>query len=219
MVALIEARDVHHSFGGQAVLALDALTLHQGEQHLLLGPSGCGKTTLLHILCGLLLPDRGQVRIAGQELTQMRSAQRDRLRGQRIGLVFQNLHLMGSVSVLQNLALARHFGRRAPDRALALRLLDQLGLSHRAEAMPAQLSQGEAQRVAIARALVNQPDVLIADEPTSSLDDAHAHDVIGLLQGTAEQEGAALLIVTHDQRLKDRFASATTLTPPSRVTA
>lgn len=217
MERLIEARNVRHGFGGEPVLALDQLTLEQGEQHLLLGPSGCGKTTLLHSLAGLLLPEAGSVHINGQDLRALSNAQRDRFRGQHIGLVFQRLHLVTAINVLQNLALARHFGRRPPDRARALRLLDQLGLAHRAKAMPATLSQGEAQRVAIARALINQPAILLADEPTSSLDDDHAREVIGLLRAASEREGSALLVVTHDQRLRDQFPHATHLRRPEAL--
>lgn len=214
MPTLIEAEGIRHSYGGQPVLALDHLQLDTGQQHLLLGPSGCGKTTLLHILAGLLLPDAGSIRIAGQDLRALGPAARDRFRGQHIGLVFQRLHLVGAVNVLQNLALARHFGRRAPDHSRALALLEQLGLGHRAHAMPDTLSQGEAQRVAIARALVNQPAILLADEPTSSLDDDNAQEVVALLRDASEREGAALLVVTHDQRLRTHFPDATLLARP-----
>lgn len=214
MPPLIEAQNIRHGFGGQAALALDRLNLDAGQAHLLLGPSGCGKTTLLHILAGLMLPDAGSLRIAGQDLSALGPAARDRFRGQHIGLIFQRLHLVGAVNVLQNLLLARHFGRRPPDRPRALALLDQLGLAHRAHAMPDTLSQGEAQRVAIARALINQPAILLADEPTSSLDDDNAQEVISLLRDASEREGAALLVVTHDQRLRAHFPDATLLKRP-----
>ena len=214
MPALIEAHDIRHGFGGQPALALDHLHLEAGQAHLLLGPSGCGKTTLLHILAGLLMPDSGSLHIAGQDVRALGPAVRDRFRGQHIGLIFQRLHLLGAVNVLQNLMLAQHFGRRPPNRSRALALLDQLGLAHRAHAMPDTLSQGEAQRVAIARALVNQPAILLADEPTSSLDDDNAQEVIALLRDASEREGAALLVVTHDQRLRAHFPDATLLARP-----
>ena len=214
MPALIEAQDIRHGFGGQPALALDHLHLEAGQAHLLLGPSGCGKTTLLHILAGLLMPDSGSLHIAGQDVRALGPAACDRFRGQHIGLIFQRLHLLGAVNVLQNLMLAQHFGRRPPNRSRALALLDQLGLAHRAHAMPDTLSQGEAQRVAIARALVNQPAILLADEPTSSLDDDNAQEVIALLRDASEREGAALLVVTHDQRLRAHFPDATLLARP-----
>lgn len=219
MPALIEASALRHHYGDRTVLSLDALSLEAGAQHLVLGPSGCGKTTLLHALAGLMLPDAGSIRIDGQDLRVLSNAQRDRFRGRHIGLIFQRLHLISAVSVLRNLALARHFGRKPPDRARALALLDALGLAHRADAMPAELSHGEAQRVAIARALINQPRILLADEPTSSLDDANAREVIQLLRTASEREGATLLVVTHDQRLRDRFPSATLLQAPEAAAA
>ena len=196
---------VAQQFGGRTVLEVAAWTVAPGRHSLVLGPSGCGKSTLLHLIAGLLLPSRGRILVAGRDLAALRRAERDRFRGQKIGIVLQNLHLIGAISVRDNLRLARSLASLPDDRERLAQLLDELGLRALADRRPAQLSQGEAQRVAIARAVLNRPALILADEPTSALDDANCEAVVRLLLEQAEGSCATLVIATHDQRLLPLF--------------
>lgn len=192
-------------YAGRCVLKLSEYRAAAGEHHLIIGPSGSGKTTLLHALAGLQRPSAGRVEVSGRNLCGMSEAERDRFRGNNIGIVFQRLHLIGSLTVCENLLLARYLGRQPQQVERVQALLAELGLGQRLHARPHELSLGEAQRVAIARAVINRPRLLLADEPTSSLDDANAQRVIALLCGRAEALGATLLVVTHDARIQDYF--------------
>lgn len=176
----------------------------KGETLLITGKSGSGKTTLLHLLAGILRPSKGSVWIDGLEMAKIHGSTLDRFRSQRIGLVYQKPHFVASLTVLDNLLLPPFFGqkRSAPEHLQAL--AEQLGIEHTLSKKPAQLSLGEQQRVGIARALVNTPPILLADEPTSALDDENGGRVFELLQEQALKNGASLLIVTHDNRLKSR---------------
>jgi putative ABC transport system ATP-binding protein len=180
-----------------------------------LGLSGSGKSTLLHLIAGLLQPTRGQILVAGCDVTALRPVELDRFRGQTIGIVLQNLHLISAISVRDNLRLARSLAGLAEDRARLDRLLDELGLAGLADRRPPDLSQGEAQRVAIARAVINRPALILADEPTSALDDGNCAAVLRLLREQAEASGATLVIATHDQRLSPHFDQRLTLAAPS----
>ena len=188
----------------EPVVDLASLRLDAGRTCALIGPSGCGKSTLLHLIAGLLRPQAGSVRIAGQDLGGLHGAALDRFRGRHLGIVFQRLHLLPSLSVLDNLLLAQRLARVVVDPQAAQRSLEALGVGDRARARPAQLSRGQAQRVAIARALVHRPALLLADEPTSSLDDAHATTVLELMVRQSREHQAGLLLVTHDQRVRGR---------------
>jgi putative ABC transport system ATP-binding protein len=178
---------------------------------LLLGESGTGKTTLLHLLAGMLRPSTGSVIVDQQDLTRLRKAEADRFRGARIGIVFQTAHFVESLTVEDNLILPQYLSGRTVNRLKAAELLRRMNLHHKLKQSPKALSIGEQQRVAIARALINEPVMVLADEPTSALDDKNARQVIDLLEEQASLTGAALVIVTHDQRLKDRFAQRVTL--------
>jgi len=193
--------------GSSEVVALDALDLEATGNLLVIGPSGCGKTTLLHLIAGLLVPTRGNVVICGEDVTAMTAAGRDRFRGRNIGMVLQQFHLLPSLSALQNLTVAQRAAGRAVDREAAAALLAALGVDSRPDAYPHQLSVGQQQRVAIARALINRPALLLADEPTSNLDDEAADAVAQLLLEASREHGTALVIATHDGRLRKRFAT------------
>lgn len=192
--------------GGEEVLSLDGLDLEANGNVLIIGPSGCGKTTLLYLIAGLLLPSRGKIVIRGQDLTQLTPAQRDRFRGSHIGIVLQQFHLLPSLTALQNLLVAQSAVGRPVDRAGALAMLSALGVNARPDAFPHELSVGQQQRVAIARALVNRPALLLADEPTSNLDDESCAAVADLLLGASQEHHTSLVIATHDSRIRDRFA-------------
>ncbi len=202
---MIELRDVRHAYAGQTVLDVPHYAAGQGEHHLILGLSGSGKTTLLHILAGLLKPTQGTVMVAGQDLMKLAGHALDRFRGQHIGIVFQELHLLPTLTVVDNLLIAQYLAGESQNRAHAMEVLESLDLADKANAYPAELSVGQRQRVAIARAVMNRPQVLLADEPTSALDDVRSQQVLDLLAAQAEQVGATLVIATHDQRIKDHI--------------
>ena len=184
----------------------------QGERMLLLGQSGTGKTTLLHVLCGMLRAQAGTVEVAGRDLRASSDRDLDVWRGQELGIVFQRAHFVQSLSLEENLALPHQLTQgRVPAEVLErmASMLDRLGIAHRAQARPHELSVGEQQRASIARALLHQPKVVFADEPTSALDDENAVAVMDILD--REAADATLVVVTHDQRLKDRYPHCVTL--------
>jgi ABC-type lipoprotein export system ATPase subunit len=187
------------------ILSIDHFALKIRESMAVLGPSGCGKTTFMHLIAGLLRPQNGSVKINGTDITALSETSVDRVRGQNIGIVFQQLHLVPSISVIDNLLLGQRLARVPTDRPFAVELLTQLGLAHLIEQMPGKLSQGESQRVAIARAVAHRPSLLIADEPTSALDRANADDALGVLQELTYTNASALIIVTHDERVRGSF--------------
>ncbi|WP_286756847.1 ABC transporter ATP-binding protein [Roseivirga sp. UBA838] len=202
---MIFINDLAFGYASHKVLSIPQLQVEEGKHLLILGASGSGKTTLLHILGGLLAPQEGTVRIGQTDLYRLSGAQRDKYRGQNIGLIFQKAHLISALSVQDNLLLAQYLAGMAQDRGRVKEVLTNLGLADKLHKKVKALSQGEQQRVTIARALLNRPRVILADEPTASLDDTNAHKVIDLLKSQAEQNNASLLIATHDQRVKDQF--------------
>lgn len=173
---------------------------------LILGQSGVGKTTLLHLLAGLLRPQAGEIWVGDTALSRLSTRALDRFRGRNIGLVFQQGHFVQALTVGKNLQLTQFLAGKKQSRSQAEALLERLGLKGKYDEPTHRLSLGEQQRVSIARAVLNQPQVLLADEPTSALDDQSTEEVINLLTESAREAGAALVIVTHDQRLKERFA-------------
>lgn len=204
-------RELRHAYDGAEVLNVPAWEVGQGSQWLILGPSGSGKTTLLHILAGILKPTAGSVSVAGADIGALPANELDRFRGRHIGLVLQRLHLMGSLRVIDNLLLAQYLAALPQDAAGARSVLAGLGLGERISAFPHELSFGQAQRVAVARAVVNKPKLLLADEPTSNLDDERCMQALELLQGQARACNATLVIATHDQRIKARMPNQYTI--------
>lgn len=203
----VVARDIHKSFGTGAglmpILRGVGLTVARGETVFLVGPSGSGKTTLLSIIGCLLTPDRGTVQVLGREITGLSPEKRTAFRRENLGFIFQSFNLFPTLSALDNVCLAmtvRAVGLRKA-RTRAAELLDQVGLGRRARLRPAQLSTGECQRVAIARSLANDPTVLFADEPTASLDAENGQNALGLLTSLVRLRDAALVVVTHDDRI------------------
>ena len=192
------------------VLAVPDFELARDEHCALIGPSGVGKTTLLHVLAGILRPTSGSVTLDGEALYPA-ADRNDRWRASRIGVVPQLLHLLPSLNALDNVRLAQYFVGNA-DSGTARALLKDLGLQARLDARPERLSVGEQQRVAIARAIVNKPRLLLADEPTSSLDDSNAERAVELLFEAARMTGALLVVATHDARIRERFVRQMHLT-------
>ncbi len=190
--------------GGANVLHIEAFEVAAGERVLVTGPSGCGKTTLLHLLAGLLVPTAGRVAVDGQDLAQLTPAARDRFRGRHVGIVLQQFHLLPTLTVLQNLLIAQRMAGLPVQRDHAFAMLKALDVDERPNARPHQLSVGQQQRVAIARALINRPRVLLADEPTSNIDDEACTVVAELLLKAARDHDVCLVVATHDSRLKAR---------------
>lgn len=186
------------------IARLGRLDVAAGEAALLTGASGAGKTTLLLAIAGLADVLGGRIGIAGTNVVPRAPRARDRHRGRHIGLVFQDLHLVPGLSALDNMLLAPFAAGIATDRPRAAALLERLGLAHRIRARAETLSRGEAQRVAIARAMLLRPRLILADEPTASLDDLSCAAVIDLLLEATRDSGAALVIATHDSRIKAR---------------
>ncbi len=195
------------------VLDVPEFQLEEGQECALEGSSGSGKTTLLHLIAGLILPDQGQVLLEGEDLCTLSEARRDRRRAEKIGYVFQAFHLLPSLSAEENVLL----GMLRPDPERARQLLARVGLEHRLRHRPQQLSIGQRQRVAVARSLVNRPRLLLADEPTGNLDRRSADEVMVLLREVCAEFGAALLLVSHDRQMIDRFARVVPLRDINRV--
>jgi putative ABC transport system ATP-binding protein len=187
------------------------IDLEAGQNLLVLGESGIGKTTLLHLMAGFLRPASGRVVLMDTVLHELSSARLDRFRGRHIGLVFQRPRFVNALSVQENLALVQHLAGKQQDKHRISQVLENLGIGHKYHDKPHRLSQGEQQRAAIALAVVNSPQLILADEPTSSLDDKNADRVADLLKEQATATGAHLIIITHDQRLKAQFQNTLTL--------
>ncbi|MBC6366971.1 ABC transporter ATP-binding protein [Algoriphagus sp. AK58] len=196
----LKASSLRFAHPGQSPIDFPDVELNSGESLLILGKSGSGKTTLLNLLAGLLKPSQGKVIMGGVVVSDLSEHELDLFRGQNIGIVFQKPHLISALNVRQNLELVPFFSKKNGQDID--RLLNELGLGKKASSSVLTLSEGEAQRVSIARALANSPRLILADEPTSSLDDENTEKVIQLLKTQASKIGAALIIVTHDQRVK-----------------
>lgn len=202
---MLGLRGLRQKYGAQTVLALDRFAAAAGEHWLVLGASGSGKTTFLNLAAGLLPATEGVVEVGGEDIGKLKGGARDRWRGRTVGIVPQKLHLVASLTVAQNLALASYLAGLPENSGRARSLLDELGLGDKAWSRPHQLSHGQAQRVAVARAMMNRPKLLLADEPTSNLDDAACAAALDLLQSQARACGATLVVATHDQRARARF--------------
>jgi len=208
-MGLLEIRDLRKDYTSpegelQRVLEVPAFSLEAGEQVAIAGSSGSGKTTFLNILAGILPADGGSVRFGEVEVTSLSEAERDRYRARELGYVFQSFHLLGGYSALENVVLGSSFGPGG-DVAQARELLTRLGLAERLNHRPHQLSIGQQQRVALARALVGAPRLVLADEPTGNLDPRHALEALELLRELCREQGAALLLVSHDPAVLDSF--------------
>jgi putative ABC transport system ATP-binding protein len=206
---IIRVRDLHHSFNEglaakEVLHAIDA-EFARGEICLIMGPSGSGKTTLLKLIGGQRAIQQGSVEVDGQELANARP--RDLVAARRkIGFIFQAHHLLEALTVCQNVQLPLSFepgATGASSRARALEMLRRVGIEEHAEKYPNHLSGGQKQRVAIARALIHRPSIILADEPTASLDGKTGHEVVELLQRLAKEAGCTIVLVTHDTRIRD----------------
>ena len=200
---MITLHNIHTSFGQLEVLK--GIDLHIGAREVvsIVGPSGAGKTTLLQIMGTLYKPDAGSINIAGQDVLSLKGARLSRFRCEHLGFVFQFHQLLPEFSALENVMIPGLIARRKESevKARGLELLDYLGLADRADHRPSQLSGGEKQRVAVARALMNKPDVILADEPSGSLDSHNKEELHRLFFRLRDEMGQTFVIVTHDEQL------------------
>ncbi len=204
---MLTAENIKFSYDSQNTFEFPNFTCAAGEKKLILGSSGTGKTTFLHLLTGLLKPTSGRVCMHDICFSDLSNSALDKFRGKHLGLVFQTAHFINSLSVKENLEMPMALNKLKGSNSRISMLLDRLQIGHKANSKISNLSIGERQRVSIARSLIHKPDIIFADEPTSALDDKNTNYVVNLLEEQAEQEGAALVIVTHDNRLKDRYAN------------
>ena len=207
---MLSIRNVAHAFGATE-LSYPDWQVAKGDHSVILGNSGSGKTTLLHLLGGLMPPKSGEILIDGQDMSHLSGGKLDRFRGQNIGIVFQRPHLVRSLTIEENLALSMMLGKSKIIQSRIEGLLDSLGILDLKNRKIHQISQGQAQRVSIARAVINSPKILLADEPTASLDDDSCSRVIELLKEQAKANDSTLIVATHDQRVKSEFENQLSL--------
>tara|TARA_B100001057_G_C22869919_1_gene958266 strand:- start:8439 stop:9068 length:630 start_codon:yes stop_codon:yes gene_type:complete len=208
---MLQSQAINFSYNGMYQFCFPDIHLSEKEELLILGESGVGKTTMIQILAGLLKPSSGQLEFNGVQYHNLPSKELDQFRGKHFGLVFQNPYFVKNISILDNLLLSLYLSNNKEDKKRAVELLEQVGLGNKINSKPNDLSQGEQQRAAIALAVVKNPGVILADEPTSSLDDVNCKKTINLLKEQAATTNAILIIITHDQRLKSQCDKSITL--------
>lgn len=207
---MLLTKNVQFQYDSKNRFTLPDIILDAGKELLILGQSGSGKTTLLNILGGLLKPHSGEIIIHDTSLYQLKGSNLDKFRGNHIGIIFQKTHILSALTVKENLQLAAYFGGSKEKEDIDY-ILRELQILHKSGAKVQTLSEGEAQRVSIARALINRPHIILADEPTSSLDDINTEKVISLLKSQAKMLNAILIVVTHDQRVKSHISNQITV--------
>jgi putative ABC transport system ATP-binding protein len=219
---MLEVRDLRKSFAGPEgaraeVVRVDRFSLGAGEERALRGESGCGKTTFLNLVSGILAADSGSIGIDGVDMASLPEHARDRLRASKLGYIFQTFNLLQGYTVIENVVLGMSFSPGGADPRRARDLLTRVGLGHRLEHFPRQLSTGQQQRVAVARALANRPAIVLADEPTGNLDRRNAREALALIREACRENGAALLLVSHDEEVLGQFARAEDFTSFNRA--
>ncbi|MBO0726746.1 MAG: ABC transporter ATP-binding protein [Blastocatellia bacterium] len=212
-MTILEARNVTREYRMKAetvnALAGISIEIGRGEFTAILGTSGSGKSTLLNLFGGLDRPTSGEILFDGESLAPLSSWEMSRYRLRRVGMIFQSFNLIPTMTARENVSLALAFAglSKSERRRRSLELLDRVGLLKRADHHPSELSGGEQQRVSIARAIANEPQVLLADEPTGNLDSSRAAEVMGVLDEMRRRDGKTIVLVTHDQELAGEFAT------------
>ena len=204
---MIKTKGVEFNYDNQVFFKFQDIDLKSSENLLIIGSSGIGKTTLLHLLAGLLESSSGSIKLFEKELSDLSSHQLDKFRKNNIGIVFQRPHFVNSLTVKENLELAQYIANKKDSNRIE-NILKNLNIWNKSDKKTNQLSQGEKQRASIALAIVNSPKLILADEPTSSLDDVNCDNVIKLLKKQATDFGAQLIVITHDSRLKKHFKNS-----------
>ena len=201
----LESKSISFSYDSSMQFNFPDINLSESDSLLILGDSGVGKTTFIQILAGLLIPKHGSIKLDNTIYGNLSKKEMDKFRGKNIGMIFQRPHFVRNISVLNNLLLSLYLSKSIQYRKSAIQLLQEVGLGNKLESLPNELSEGEQQRASIALALVKNPSLILADEPTSSLDDTNCHKIITLLKEQAVIRKSKLIIITHDNRLKSQF--------------
>lgn len=204
---MLTVSDLTFAYNNQKKFSFPSFSCAERDTLLILGNSGTGKTTFLHLLALLLQPESGFIQINNQEFARLSPREATKMRAIHLGIIYQKSHFVSSLSVLDNLLLANYLADKDQSKEQATKLAKSLDFYELLDKKTNLLSGGEQQRVSIARALMNNPEVILADEPTSNLDDENCEKVINLLENQSKNIGASLVIVTHDQRLKDKFSN------------
>lgn len=205
---MIKAEGLEFQYNDESKFSFPSFDCGPGNELLIIGPSGAGKTTLLHVLSGFLDSSKGSVVVSSTDFSKLKGSQKDLFRANNIGIIFQENYFINAISVMQNIMLAQTLAKRKKDAHRITELASSLEIQHLLTKSPSELSRGELQRASIVRAMINSPKVLLADEPTSSLDDANCHRVVKILKEQAKENDSALLIVTHDSRLRSEFSKS-----------
>jgi len=208
---MLKTIDVTFSYTKESSFNFPDIKLSDSQSLLILGKSGIGKTTLLHLLAGILSPDNGNIFINNINITSIGNKKLDAFRGRHIGIVFQNTIAVSSLTVYENLQARLYFSGISKQKEAIENILEQLDLVSVKNQNPNTLSTGQLQRLGIALGVIHKPDIILADEPTSSLDDENCELVIGLLKSQAKKSNANLIIITHDQRIKNSFTNTIVL--------
>lgn len=203
---MIKTENLAYTYPGEQPIRFPDISCEVNEHALILGPSGTGKTTLLHLLGGLLKPSQGTITIGDTKVHDLSGHSLDTFRGKKIGIIFQKPHFIKSLTALENLLLTQTLSGNKNDKKHALSLMERLAIEGKADNLTHTMSVGEQQRLAIARALINKPAIILADEPSSALDDQNCSFMISLLQQVATEENANLIVVTHDSRIKSMIS-------------
>ena len=204
---MLSVESLSYSYDGNHKISFPDFQVQEAKTLLVLGESGKGKTTLLHLLGGILLPQNGRIKLLGTEMNTLKGKSLDAFRAANVGIIFQEAHFIRSLNVSENLMFVQSLAGMQIDQGEILKLLEGVGLDHRKNYPIDKLSQGEKQRLNILRAVITNPKLILADEPTSALDDSNCTKVIQLLLSLVEKVKASLVIVTHDNRLKDQFSN------------
>ena len=202
---MLKSESIKFTYDGVYEFDFPDIHLNKGGSLLVLGKSGVGKTTLIHLLAGLLQPSSGRIELNGTNYADLSNKKLDLFRGENIGMIFQKPYFIRNLNILDNLLLSLYLSKKIQDKDKIIYLLEEMGLGDRIYNKPDELSQGEQQRAAIALSLIKQPKLILADEPTSSLDDANCQKIIKLLKDQAAVTKSQLIIITHDNRLKKQF--------------
>lgn len=202
---MLKCQGLSHRYADATSISFPDISISEGEDLLITGNSGSGKSTLLHLLAGSLQVQQGSLELMGVDMGAKSPRERDRFRSRNIGIVLQQSYFVRSLSVQQNLLAAQYAAGLPTDKKRVREICEQLNIAYKLKELPNNLSQGEQQRASIARALLNNPRLLLADEPTSSLDDQNCETVLDTLLHQARNTGASLIVVTHDQRVKVKF--------------
>ena len=202
---MLEVKSLTFTHEGQNQICFPDISLSNNEGLIVLGNSGSGKTTLINLIAGLIKADSGDITLNQTKYNELSFDDLDIFRGKNIGLIFQKPHFIRNLTVLENLSLSTHLSRNKVRKEIFEETLSEVGLSEKINMRPNELSEGEQQRLSIAMALVKEPSIILADEPTSSLDDNNCNKVINLLKAYSQKKGCKLIIVTHDNRIKDLF--------------